>query len=112
MTSRSFWISSTTMVASETKFSGRSRKATFTMELTMTEHGLGRDVNFDNYVARHLFVQNIAYLAREFRVNGFRFDSLGQSTMNRMGIFESAEVDRSLQAVNRDHRRRLTGAET
>ena len=31
-------------------------------------------VNFDNDVARHFFVQNIVYLAREFHIDGFRFD--------------------------------------
>ena len=31
-------------------------------------------VNFDDDVARHFFVQNIVYLAREFHIDGFRFD--------------------------------------
>jgi 1,4-alpha-glucan branching enzyme len=31
-------------------------------------------VNFDNDVARHFFVQNIVYLAREYHIDGFRFD--------------------------------------
>ena len=34
----------------------------------------GPMVNFDNDVARHFFVQNIVYLAREFHIDGFRFD--------------------------------------
>ncbi|MFO0911035.1 MAG: alpha-amylase family glycosyl hydrolase, partial [Isosphaeraceae bacterium] len=34
----------------------------------------GALVNFDNDVARHFFVQNIAYLAREYHIDGFRFD--------------------------------------
>jgi 1,4-alpha-glucan branching enzyme len=34
----------------------------------------GALVNFDDDVARHFFVQNIAFLAREYRVDGFRFD--------------------------------------
>ncbi len=34
----------------------------------------GPMVNFDNDVARHFFVQNIAYLAREYHIDGFRFD--------------------------------------
>ncbi|HST93371.1 MAG TPA: alpha-amylase family glycosyl hydrolase [Microvirga sp.] len=34
----------------------------------------GPMINFDNDVARHFFVQNILYLAREFHVDGFRFD--------------------------------------
>ncbi len=34
----------------------------------------GPMVNFDNDVARHFFVQNILYLAREYHIDGFRFD--------------------------------------
>ena len=34
----------------------------------------GAMVNFDNDVARHFFVQNIAFLAREYHIDGFRFD--------------------------------------
>jgi 1,4-alpha-glucan branching enzyme len=34
----------------------------------------GAMINFDNDVARHFFVQNIAYLAREYHIDGFRFD--------------------------------------
>lgn len=34
----------------------------------------GALVNFDNDVARHYFAQNVAYLAREYHVDGFRFD--------------------------------------
>jgi 1,4-alpha-glucan branching enzyme len=34
----------------------------------------GAMINFDNDIARHFFVQNIAYLAREFHIDGFRFD--------------------------------------
>ncbi len=34
----------------------------------------GPMVNFDNDVARHFFVQNIVYLAREYHIDGFRFD--------------------------------------
>jgi 1,4-alpha-glucan branching enzyme len=32
-------------------------------------------VNFDNDVARHFFVQNSAFLAREYRIDGLRFDA-------------------------------------
>lgn len=35
----------------------------------------GPMVNFDNDVARHFFVQNILYLAREYHIDGFRFDA-------------------------------------
>ena len=31
-------------------------------------------LNFDNDVARHFFVQNLVYLAREYHIDGFRFD--------------------------------------
>jgi 1,4-alpha-glucan branching enzyme len=34
----------------------------------------GPMVNFDNDVARHFFVQNILYLAKEYHIDGFRFD--------------------------------------
>jgi 1,4-alpha-glucan branching enzyme len=34
----------------------------------------GPMVNFDNDVARHFFVQNIVYLAKEYHIDGFRFD--------------------------------------
>jgi 1,4-alpha-glucan branching enzyme len=34
----------------------------------------GPMVNFDNDVARNFFVQNIAYLAKEYHIDGFRFD--------------------------------------
>src|SRR3954471_6877480 len=34
----------------------------------------GPMVNFDNDVARHFFAQNIAYLAREYHIDAFRFD--------------------------------------
>ncbi len=34
----------------------------------------GPMINFDNEIARHFFVQNIAYLAREYHIDGFRFD--------------------------------------
>lgn len=34
----------------------------------------GPMINFDNDVARHFFAQNIAYLAREYHIDGFRFD--------------------------------------
>jgi 1,4-alpha-glucan branching enzyme len=34
----------------------------------------GPMVNFDNDVAAHFFVQNILYLAREYHIDGFRFD--------------------------------------
>jgi len=34
----------------------------------------GPMVNFDNDVARHFFVQNVLYLAREYHIDGFRFD--------------------------------------
>ncbi len=34
----------------------------------------GAMINFDNDVARHFFVQNIAYLAKEYHIDGFRFD--------------------------------------
>jgi 1,4-alpha-glucan branching enzyme len=34
----------------------------------------GPMVNFDNDMAWHFFVQNIVYLAREFHIDGFRFD--------------------------------------
>jgi 1,4-alpha-glucan branching enzyme len=34
----------------------------------------GAMVNFDNDIARHFFVQNIAFLAREYHIDGFRFD--------------------------------------
>jgi 1,4-alpha-glucan branching enzyme len=34
----------------------------------------GAMVNFDHDVARHFFAQNIAYLAREYHIDGFRFD--------------------------------------
>lgn len=34
----------------------------------------GAMINFDNDVARHFFVQNVAYLAREYHIDGFRFD--------------------------------------
>lgn len=30
--------------------------------------------NFDNDIARHFLVQNVLYLAQEFRIDGFRFD--------------------------------------
>lgn len=30
--------------------------------------------NFDNDVAKHFLVQNVLYLAKEFRIDGFRFD--------------------------------------
>ncbi len=35
----------------------------------------GALVNFDNDVARHFFVQNVLYLAREYHIDGFRFDA-------------------------------------
>jgi 1,4-alpha-glucan branching enzyme len=35
----------------------------------------GPMVNFDNDVARHFFVQNILYLAKEYHIDGFRFDA-------------------------------------
>jgi 1,4-alpha-glucan branching enzyme len=31
-------------------------------------------LNFDNDVARHFFIQNLVYLAREYHIYGFRFD--------------------------------------
>ncbi len=34
----------------------------------------GPMVNFDDPVARHFFVQNLLYLAREYHIDGFRFD--------------------------------------
>jgi 1,4-alpha-glucan branching enzyme len=34
----------------------------------------GPMVNFDNDVARHFFVQNIVYLAKEYHIDAFRFD--------------------------------------
>jgi 1,4-alpha-glucan branching enzyme len=34
----------------------------------------GALVNFNNDVARHFFAQNIAFLAREYHIDGFRFD--------------------------------------
>jgi len=34
----------------------------------------GAMINFDNDVARHFFVQNIAFLAKEYHIDGFRFD--------------------------------------
>jgi 1,4-alpha-glucan branching enzyme len=34
----------------------------------------GAMINFDNDVSRHFFVQNIAHLAREYHIDGFRFD--------------------------------------
>jgi 1,4-alpha-glucan branching enzyme len=34
----------------------------------------GPMINFDNDVARHFFVQNILYLAKEYHIDGFRFD--------------------------------------
>lgn len=34
----------------------------------------GPMINFDNDVARHFFVQNIVFLAREYHIDGFRFD--------------------------------------
>lgn len=34
----------------------------------------GPMINFDSDVARHFFVQNIAFLAREYHIDGFRFD--------------------------------------
>ena len=34
----------------------------------------GPMVNFDNDVAQHFFVQNIVYLAKEYHIDGFRFD--------------------------------------
>lgn len=34
----------------------------------------GPMINFDSDVARHFFAQNIAFLAREYRIDGFRFD--------------------------------------
>lgn len=35
----------------------------------------GPMINFDNDVARHFFVQNIVYLAKEYHIDGFRFDA-------------------------------------
>ncbi|MEA3291116.1 MAG: alpha-amylase family glycosyl hydrolase, partial [Pseudomonadota bacterium] len=35
----------------------------------------GPMINFDHEVSRHFFVQNILYLAREFHIDGFRFDA-------------------------------------
>jgi len=34
----------------------------------------GPMINFDRDIARHFFVQNIAYLAKEYHIDGFRFD--------------------------------------
>jgi 1,4-alpha-glucan branching enzyme len=34
----------------------------------------GPMLNFDNDVARHFFIQNLVYLAREYHIDGFRFD--------------------------------------
>jgi len=34
----------------------------------------GAMINFDHDIARHFFVQNISYLAREYHIDGFRFD--------------------------------------
>lgn len=34
----------------------------------------GPMINFNNDVARHFFVQNIAFLAKEYHIDGFRFD--------------------------------------
>jgi 1,4-alpha-glucan branching enzyme len=34
----------------------------------------GPMINFDDDVARHFFVQNMVYLAREYHIDGFRFD--------------------------------------
>lgn len=34
----------------------------------------GAMINFDGDVARHFFVQNIAFLAKEYHIDGFRFD--------------------------------------
>lgn len=34
----------------------------------------GAMINFDSDIARHFFVQNIAFLAREYHIDGFRFD--------------------------------------
>jgi 1,4-alpha-glucan branching enzyme len=35
----------------------------------------GAMINFKNDIARHFFIQNILYLAKEFKVDGFRFDA-------------------------------------
>ena len=35
----------------------------------------GPMINFDHAVSHHFFVQNILYLAREFHIDGFRFDA-------------------------------------
>ena len=35
----------------------------------------GAMINFDNDIARHFFVQNILYLAREYHIDAFRFDA-------------------------------------
>ncbi|WP_440905259.1 alpha-amylase family glycosyl hydrolase [Catenovulum sp. SX2] len=32
-------------------------------------------INYDNDVAKHFFIENAKYLAKEFRIDGFRFDS-------------------------------------
>ncbi len=34
----------------------------------------GPMINFDNDIARHFFAQNIVYLAKEYHIDGFRFD--------------------------------------
>ncbi len=34
----------------------------------------GSTFNFDNPVAKHYLIQNVLYLAKEFRIDGFRFD--------------------------------------
>jgi 1,4-alpha-glucan branching enzyme len=35
----------------------------------------GPMINFNNDVAKHFFIQNVLYLAKEFRITGFRFDA-------------------------------------